>query len=155
MPQRSTALPFRTLQVRPHTLSNSACLPAHSLLPASRAQIQHGTAGMAERSAIRSGTSIFSVSNDSTPLTHSYTRMVNVVVVDRQNLPFSEQANQGAEDERHFMIKEATVMPQRTGMSLLMFDLCCSSPRVHQQRRGGAMEHKIQEREARAASYPR
>jgi len=104
-------------------------------------QILQGTSGMAERSAIRSGASTFNVSNDSTPLTHTFTRMVNVAVVDRPNLPFSEQAqasqSPGADadqDDRHFTVKETTVMPQRTGMSLLMFDLCCAAPRVQQRK---------------------
>jgi hypothetical protein len=118
-------------------------------------QILQGTSGMAERSEIRSGASTFNVSNDSTPLTHTYTRMVNVAVVDRPNLPFSEQAqasqSPGAEaerDDRHFTVKETTVMPQRTGMSLLMFDLCCAAPRVQQRKPGGSMSgRKIVEKD--------
>jgi len=47
-------------------------------------QILDLTQGLAERSAIRSGTSVFNLSNDSTPLTHSYTRMVNTAVIERR-----------------------------------------------------------------------
>mmetsp|Transcript_60854 Transcript_60854/g.143279 ORF Transcript_60854/g.143279 Transcript_60854/m.143279 type:complete len:155 (+) Transcript_60854:63-527(+) len=42
---------------------------------------------VSERQAIRSGSRTYNRSNDSTPLTHSHTRMVNVAVVERAVLP--------------------------------------------------------------------
>jgi hypothetical protein len=43
---------------------------------------------VSERRAILSGSRIYNRSNDSTPLTHSHTRLVNVAVVERPVLPY-------------------------------------------------------------------
>ncbi len=40
-----------------------------------------------------------------------------------------------ASEEREFQVQETTILPQRAGMSLLMFDLCCAKPRMRPQRR--------------------
>mmetsp|Transcript_18197 Transcript_18197/g.44691 ORF Transcript_18197/g.44691 Transcript_18197/m.44691 type:complete len:259 (+) Transcript_18197:55-831(+) len=94
------------------------------------------TNGVGERMSLRSGASFFSVSNDSTLLTHSHTRLVNVAVIDRQSLSFSEQGvHKEDDDATQFQVHEATIMPQRTGMSLLMFDLCCAQPRIRRDQK--------------------
>uniref|UniRef100_A0A6U6BBE9 Uncharacterized protein n=1 Tax=Guillardia theta TaxID=55529 RepID=A0A6U6BBE9_GUITH len=76
------------------------------------------------RNSIRTGSRIYNRTNDATPLTHTHTRLVNVAVVERRN----RDPGDGT-DSATFEVQEATVVPKKAGMSILMFDLCCSKGR--------------------------
>jgi len=70
------------------------------------------------RNSIRTGSRIYNRTNDATPLTHTHTRLVNVAVVERRN----RDPGDGT-DSATFEVQEATVVPKKAGMSILMFDL--------------------------------
>jgi hypothetical protein len=53
------------------------------------------------------------------------------------NIHTQTAMNMEREEEREFQVQETTILPQRTGMSLLMFDLCCAKPRMRAQRKPG------------------
>jgi len=43
-----------------------------------------------------SGVRTFNPANDTAPLTHTHTRLVNVAVVERKRMPYSESGNRGS-----------------------------------------------------------
>ncbi len=82
------------------------------------------------RNGIRTGLRTYNPGNDSGPLTHTHTRLVNVAVVERKRQPYSEGGNRGSVfDDAQFEVQEATIVPKKAGLSILMFDLCCSKGR--------------------------
>ena len=82
------------------------------------------------RNGIRTGARAYNPGNDSGPLTHTHTRLVNVAVVERKRQPYSEAGNRGSVfDDAQFEVQEATIVPKKAGLSILMFDLCCSKGR--------------------------
>ena len=85
-----------------------------------------------QKNAIRSVETCFLVSraNGSSPIANCHTKIVNRAVVDRQLLPYSEEAAKcHYYEENQFQIEEATVVPERSGLSLILHELCCSKPR--------------------------
>ena len=82
------------------------------------------------KNGIRSVQTSFLVSrtNGTSPIANCHTKIVNKAVVDRRLLPYSEEKRQYYE-ENQFQIEEATVVPERSGLSLILHELCCSKPR--------------------------
>jgi hypothetical protein len=83
------------------------------------------TGVVAGRNGIRQGSRTFNPGNDSAPLTHTHTRLVNVAVVDRKNT--------NVFDDDKFEVQEATIVPKKSGLSILMFDLCCAKGRLREK----------------------
>lgn len=84
------------------------------------------------KNGIRSVQTSFLVSraNGTSPLVNCHTKIVNRAVVDRQLLPYSEEAaKRQYYEENQFQIEEATVVPERSSLSLILHELCCSKPR--------------------------
>jgi len=55
---------------------------------------------------------------------------VNVAVVNRKLMPDSETGYRGSVfDDTQFEVQEATLVPKKAGLSILMFDLCCAKGR--------------------------
>mmetsp|Transcript_38309 Transcript_38309/g.59808 ORF Transcript_38309/g.59808 Transcript_38309/m.59808 type:complete len:197 (+) Transcript_38309:54-644(+) len=87
---------------------------------------------VSERQSIRNGnTRTLSRPTDCTPLASTHTLLVNTAVVERPVLPYSEKGRKdtrggGADDQ--FEVQESTIVPNRSGMSILMFDLSVPQP---------------------------
>ena len=79
------------------------------------------TETVAGRNGIRTGSRAFNANQDQAPLTHTHTRLVNVAVVERKNASVF--------DDDKFEVQEATIVPKKAGLSILMFDLCCANGR--------------------------
>ena len=83
-------------------------IPAHSFEPCSDPKllaltpVARPTPSRVRTRASSAGTRTFNPGNDSAPLTHTHTRLVNVAVVERKRMPYSENGNRGSvfDDER-------------------------------------------------------
>jgi hypothetical protein len=85
-----------------------------------------------QKNGIRSVQTCFLISrtNGTSPIANCHAKIVNRAVVDRQLLPYSEEAAKCQYyEENQFQIEEATVVPERSSLSLILHELCCSKPR--------------------------
>ena len=63
-------------------------------------------------------------------MSNGHTKIINRATVDRPVLPYSEASSKFQHyDEHQFRIEEASMVSERSSLSLILHELCCAKPR--------------------------